>query len=203
MNEKNEYYLQTILTSICVGLMTLAFVLVKTGRDALFFQGRGLFQLPVVYMAIGISSIPAALLIVKAMKTWGARPTRIGAMIVTAAVLAAFVPFLEPGNYQALMSLFVFVPIIFGTLFASLWLLASDLFEDAPKTVAARSFSRIGASSLAGGMTGGLLSKGLADHLDPKWLVLIAAFFLLVVVGLVIKTHQKYPTNLLSKKKQR
>ncbi len=202
MKEKNEYYLQTSLTSISVGLLTLAFILAKTGRDALFFQGRGLFQLPVAYMTIGMSSIPAALLIVKAMKTWGTRPTRLGALIVTAAVLAAFVPFLEPGNYPVLMSLFVFVPIVFGTLFASLWLLASDLFENAPKTVTARSFSRIGASSLAGGMAGGLLSKGLADHLDPKWLILLAVPFLLMVVGLVAKTHQTYPTTLLSKRNQ-
>ena len=38
MNEKNEYYLQTILISISVGLMTLAFILVKTGRDLICFE---------------------------------------------------------------------------------------------------------------------------------------------------------------------
>lgn len=197
--EKN-YYLETLLPSISVGLLTLAFILAKTGRDALFFQGKGLFQLPTAYMMIGIASVPGAFLYVHAMKRWGARTARVGILVLTATMLAAFVPFLKPGNYPVLLSLFIFVPMIFGILFANIWLLASDLFEKAPKSDAARSFSRIGASSLAGGMIGGFLSKGLAPYLDPKWLVFLGAAVILLVVGVVIKTHQKFPTKIAPKK---
>ena len=45
-------------------------------------------------------------------------------------------------------------------MFASLWLLAGDIFETTPKH-AARAFSKIGAR-LAGGMVGGFWPKGRA-----------------------------------------
>jgi MFS family permease len=198
--EQHNYRLETMLPAITIGLLTLALILAKTGRDALFFQGRGLLQLPMAYMMIGIASLPGAFLYVQAMKKWGARPARVGILILTATTLAAFVPFLTPGNYPVLLSLFIFVPTTFGILFANIWLLASDIFEKAPKSVAAHAFSRIGASSLAGGMVGGFLAKGLALHLDPKWLVFLGATMILIAVGVVIKTHQKFPAKTVPKK---
>lgn len=200
MTEKNEYRLQTLLPAVSVGLLTVAFILAKTGRDALFFRGKGLFQLPTAYMMIGMASLPGAFIYVQAMKRWGARNARVGILLLTAAILAAFVPFLNPGNHSVLLSLFIFVPTIFGILFANIWLLASDIFEKAPKSEAARSFSRIGASSLAGGMIGGFLAKWLAPYLDPKWLVFLGAAVILIVVGVVIKTHRTFPTNIVPKK---
>jgi ATP/ADP translocase len=202
MREKNEYRLETLLPAMSMGLLTLALTVAKTGRDALFFQGRGLFQLPMAYMIIGAASVPAAFLYVRAMKAWGARPSRLGILIFAAVVMALHIPFLDSGNETVLLSLFAFIPSIFGILFASLWLFASDIFEKAPKP-AARAFSRIGASSLAGGMIGGFLSKGLASYWEPKWLVLLGAAVILVVAGIVIKAHQTFPTNIVSKEKQK
>jgi len=190
--QENDYLRQTVIMSITVGLLTVAFSLAKTGRDALFFHDRGLLQLPMAYMGIGMSSLAAAFLFVRAMKIWGARSARIGIMIFAAVALAGFFPLLRQANHGILMSSFVFIPTIFGLLFASTWLLVSDLFEHAPKTVAAHAFSRIGASSLAGGMVGGFISKGLAPHLNPEWLILLAALGILVVVGVVIKTHGEF-----------
>ncbi len=191
-----------MLPALIVGLLTLAFILAKTGRDALFFQGRGLLQLPVAYVNIGLGALPLALMFVKAMKVWGARPARVGAMALAASAMVGFVPFLEPGAPTLLLAFFIFVPAIFGILFASSWLLASDMFENTPKSEAARSFSKVGASSLAGGMLGGLLSKALAPHLDPKWLVFLGALIVFAVVALIIHTHRLFPTNLEGKKGQ-
>lgn len=195
--EKTDYFFQTLLPAMSVGLLTMALILAKTGRDALFFQGRGLFQLPMAYMGSGMASLPAAFLFVQAMKIWGIRPTRVGIIIFAAMALAAFVPFLKPDNYPVLVALFIFIPTIFGILFATIWLQVYELFENEPKMVAARSFSRIGASALAGGMVGGFLSKGFAPYLDPKWLVILGASVILVVVGVVIKTHQHFPLNIV------
>lgn len=203
MTEKNDYLFQTLLSAISVALLTAALSLARTARDALFFQDQGLFQLPMAYMGIGMSSLPAAFLLVQAMKIWGARSARVGIMIFATTVLAAFVPFLKQGNYPVLMSIFIFIPTIFGLLFASTWLLASDLFENAPKIVATRSFSQIAASALAGGMLGGFVSKGLAPYVDPEWLVLLAALVILIVVGVVIKTHQRFPTNIARRSSQK
>jgi hypothetical protein len=133
--ENNSYFLQTLLMSITVGLLTVSLSLAKTGRDALFFHDQGFLQLPMAYMGIGMSSLPAAFLFVRAMKLWGARSARVGIMIFAAVVLAGFVPLLNQGNYSVLMSSFVFIPTIFGLLFASTWLLVSDpsgAFRSAP-----------------------------------------------------------------------
>lgn len=191
-----------LLPALALGMTTMAFIVAKTGRDALFFQGKGIFQLPVATLMITAASLPFAMLFVKAMKTWGARPARIGLMFFAAAVLAAAAPFLEPGDSMLLFNVFIFIPAVFALIFASLWLLASDIFEVAPKPQAARNFSKIGASSLAGGMIGGFAAKGLGQWVEPKWLILVAAVTVMVVVGLVVYIHQRFPTNITPRKDQ-
>src|SRR4030095_3240578 len=134
MTERTQDRLQTLLTALTLGLATAAFIIAKTGRDALFFQGSGgLLQLPLVYINIGAASLPLALIFVKGMEVWGARPARVGVLLVAAVVMAATAPFLEPGDNTLLLAVFIFIPAIFGLLFASLWLLAADIFENLRK----------------------------------------------------------------------
>jgi ATP/ADP translocase len=201
MIEDREARLRTLVLATTLGLATAAFIIAKTGRDALFFQGSGgLLQLPLVYINIGAASLPLALIFVKAMKVWGARPARVGVLLVAAVVMVATAPFLEPGDNTLLLAVFIFIPAIFGLLFASLWLLAADIFEKTEKRGAARAFSRIGAGTLAGGMMGGLISKGLAPYLDPKWLIFMGAVVILGVVSLVTHIHSRFTTNIVAKK---
>jgi ATP/ADP translocase len=201
MPAKRDHNEQTLLPALALGLTALAFIIAKTGRDALFFQGSGgLFQLPLVYINIAGAALPLAIVFVKVMKLWGARPARLAILSLAAAVLAVAAPFLQPGDNNLMLAIFMFIPAVFGPLFASLWLLASDIFEQSEKHTAARAFSKIGAATLAGGMTGGLISKGLAPHLEPKWLILLAACILFGVVALVRYVHHRFPTNLTPKK---
>lgn len=201
MSDALEVRQQTLLPAVALGLTTMAFIIAKTGRDALFFQGSGsLLQLPLIYINIGGASLPLALLFVKTMKVWGARPARIGVITIAAAVMAIAAPFLEPGDNSPLFAMFMFIPAIFGLVFASLWLLASDIFETTAKSEAARAFSKIGAATLAGGMTGGLISKGLAPYFDPKWLIVLGAVAIFGVVALVAHIHRRFPTNIIAKK---
>ncbi|HEY7715235.1 MAG TPA: hypothetical protein VIE90_12055 [Candidatus Binatia bacterium] len=191
---------RTLLPALALGLTTLAFIVAKTGRDALFFQDSGgLLQLPLIYINIAAASLPLALIFVKTMKLWGARRARVRVFILAALVMAAAAPFLVAGGTGLLLAMFMFIPAIFGLLFASLWLLASDIFEKADKSDAARAFSKIGAATLAGGMIGGLISKGLAAWLDPKWLILLAACVLFGVVALLRYIHGRFPTNIANK----
>jgi ATP/ADP translocase len=182
--------------ALTLGLLTAAFVIAKTGRDALFFQGRGIFQLPVATMTVAAASLPLAMLFVKAMKTWGARPARVAVMLFAATVLVFSAPLLEPGESKLLFNIFIFIPAVFGIMFASLWLFTSDIFETTAKPESAQAFSKIGASSLAGGMVGGFVAKGLGPFIEPKWLIMIGALFILVVVALVIQAQRVFPTNL-------
>ena len=195
---------RTFLPALALGLTTLAFIVAKTGRDALFFQGSGgLLQLPLIYINIGAASLPLALIFVKTMKLWGARPARVGILLLAAIVMASVAPFLRPGDNTLMLAMFMFIPAIFGPLFASLWLLASDLFEKTERRDAAQAFSKIGAGTLAGGMTGGLIAKGLAGFVEPKWLIVIAAMAILGVAALVAHIHSRFATNVAAKKTQK
>jgi ATP/ADP translocase len=187
--------------AVALGFTTLAFIIAKTGRDALFFQGSGgLLQLPLIYINIAGAALPLALLFVKAMKIWGARSARVGILLFAAAVLTLTSPFLKPGESTLLLAVFMFIPAIFGIIFASLWLLASDIFENVDKREAARAFSKIGAATLAGGMLGGLLAKGLASYLDAKWMIFSGAIMIAGVAVLVRQIHQRFPSNIETKK---
>jgi ATP/ADP translocase len=197
MREAQPASLQILLPALSLGLTTAAFIIAKTGRDALFFQGSGgLLQLPLAYVNISLASLPLALLFVKAMRIWGARPARIGVLLLTATVMAAAAPFLQPGDNSLLLAVFMFIPAIFGLLFASLWLLAADIFEKTEKSAAARAFSKMGAGTLAGGMVGGLISKGLAPFLDAQWFVFLGALIVLAVVALVRRIHDRFPSHI-------
>ncbi len=64
--------LQTIFPAVSLGVLTAAFIIAKTGRGALLFQGKGIFQLPVAPLAnrfaltllfISMAGAPAGLLI--------------------------------------------------------------------------------------------------------------------------------------------
>ncbi len=191
--------LRTTLPACSLGLLTAAFIIAKTGRDALFFHGKGIFQLPVATMTIAAASLPLAVIFVKAMKTWGARPARIGIMLSGATVLALSAPFLEAGESALLFYIFIFIPSIFGIMFASLWLLSSDLFEQTSKPAAARSFSRIAASSLAGGILGGFIAKALVFLIEPRWLIFLGALMIVAAAGLVAGTHRRFPTRIVAK----
>ena len=183
--------------AVALGITTLAFIIAKTGRDALFFQGSGgLLQLPLIYINIAGAALPLALLFVKAMKIWGARSARIGILLFAAGVLALTAPFLQPGESTLLLAVFMFIPAIFGIVFASLWLLASDIFENVEKRDAARAFSKIGAATLAGGMFGGLIAKGLTPYLHPKWMIFFGAMMIAGVAVLVRQIHRRFPTNI-------
>ena len=191
---------QTLLPALALGLTTMALILAKTGRDALFFQeSGGLLQLPLIYISIAMASMPLALLFVKAMKVYGARRARVGIFLLAASIMLGAAPFLQAGENLLLLAMFMFVPAVFGLLFASLWLLASDIFEKTERRISARAFSKIGAGSLCGGIVGGLIAKGLAPFIDPKWLLSISAVVILSVVALITHIHGRFPTNIVSK----
>jgi ATP/ADP translocase len=201
MTEADRDPSRVFLLAFTLGLTTLAFILAKTGRDALFFQGGGgLQQLPLIYINVAAASLPLALIFVKAMKTWGARPARVGILSLAAAVMAVAAPYLRPGDNALLVIMFMFIPAIFGVVFASLWLLTSDVFEKTEKREAARAFSKIGAGTLAGGMLGGIISKALASLLDVKWLIFLSAVIIGAVIALVAYIHAQFPTNVIVSK---
>src|SRR5688500_6703145 len=104
MTPRKQADLAIVSLALALGLTTLAFIIAKTGRDALFFQGSGgLLQLPLIYINIAGAALPLALIFVKAMKIWGARSARVGILLFAAAVMAGAAPFLQPGESTLLL----------------------------------------------------------------------------------------------------
>lgn len=180
---------------LAVGISMVGFICIKTGRDGVFFAQGGLRQLPLVYILIAVASVPAGMMHLAAMKRWGARKARVGVFLVTAAMFLGFAPFVALERKILTLIMFALVPAAFAAVFAAAWLLAGDLLEGADKSLIRWAYSRIGAGSMIGGVTGGLLARSLASFVEPRFLVAVGAGILLLAAGIISRAHQQRPAH--------
>ena len=178
---------------LAVGFSMIGFISIKTGRDAVFFSQGGLKQLPLAYIFIAVAALPTTMIHLKAIERWGSRKVRTGVFLVTTFIFLCFVPFVDIAHKTVMMALFVLVPGMFAAVFAGAWLLAGDLLEGADARVTRWAYSRIGAASMLGGITGGLLSKGISIYLAPRFLVVSGAVMLIIAGWLSSRAHRRYP----------
>ena len=180
---------------LAVGISMVGFISIKTGRDAVFFSQGGLRQLPLVYILMAVVSVPRAMTHLEAIKRWGARKVRTSVFLLTASMFLCFVPFVDVEHKAVMFAMFVLVPASFAAVFASAWLLAADLLEGADKNALRWVYSRIGAGSMLGGITGGLFGGGLSMFLPPRFLVLEGVVMLLIAAGVVSRAHRRHPVS--------
>ena len=155
----SSYRSRALYPALVVGLSMTGFILIKTGRDAVFFQQSGLFQLPLMYIWIALASLPAAMMHLNAINRWGSRQTRTGLFFFAALVFLGFVPFADADQRFMVSLMFILVPTLFAAVFAGAWLLAGDLLEGADAKNKRSAYSWIGATSMAGGILGGAAGK--------------------------------------------
>ncbi|MEE8348205.1 MAG: hypothetical protein V3R94_01445 [Acidobacteriota bacterium] len=191
--EESSYKSSAWYPILAVGISMIGFISIKIGRDAVFFGGGGLRQLPLVYMLMAAVSVPAAMVHLEAIKKWGARKVRTSVFLLTAAMFLCFVPFVDVGHKILVFALFVLVPAAFAALFAGAWLLAGDLMEGADEKVVRWVYSRIGAGSMVGGIIGGLVAGGLSMYLSPRYLIVEGVVMILVAAGIISRAHRKHP----------
>jgi len=178
-----------------VGVAMISFILIKTGRDAIFFsRDESLRSLPLAYIWIGVVAVPAALLHVRLMRRLGSRRARVALLAGAALLTAAFVPFIRSGGGWVMSAFFVVVPVLFAAVFASAWLLAGDLLEGAEAELRRRTYAFIGGASTLGGVVGGALAKLLAHFMAPRFLVLAGALTLLLAAWVARRAHCANPT---------
>ncbi len=180
---------------LAVGISMVSFVLIKIGRDTVFFAERELQHLPLAYLWIALASIPAAMIHLKALDRWGDHTTRSGLLVAAVATLLILVPFVDVQYSRAMMVLFVLAPVLFAAIFASVWLLAGELLEGADRETTRWAYARIGASSMLGGILGGLCAKVISLFLAPRFLVLLGAVILLLVSFIVSAAHRRLETH--------
>jgi ATP/ADP translocase len=184
---------RTASISAALLLITGAFTLSKTGRDALYFQADGLFDLPKAYVGIAVLSLPMALLMLGLMRWLGTRWARVATALVTAVGLVAIAGVAKPGGGTLMTLTFMLIPLVFGVLFSSSWLLAADLLEQATRPQLARAYGVIAAASILGGALGALLAKMLAMRVEPQALFLLGAAALVLAAALMGTAHRICP----------
>jgi hypothetical protein len=105
--------------------------LAKTGRDALYFQHGGLYDLPNAYLGMALLSVPLGLLTIRLMRRLGPRPARLWVLSAMAGFLFFYAHVAAPGGGPFMTVLYMLVPLTIGIAFALYWLLAADLLEGA------------------------------------------------------------------------
>ena len=186
---------RTGLVAVAILLMTASLVLTKTGRDALYFQGDGLLDLPKAYLGMALLAGPMAAVVLTAMRRMGPRRARILAPIVAAGGLAAFSLVARPGGGLVMTVFFAAVPIVYGVLFSLSWLLASDLLDEVPLAQLGRPFALIGAASIIGGILGGSTARLLAPRIDQAVFLQLGAAALVLSVAVMATGQHLYPAR--------
>jgi len=183
--------LRSISASAAIFLTAAAFVVSKTGRDALYFQGDGLFDLPKAYIGIASLSLPMTLLLLALMQRIGTRQARVAIAAGMALALVVIGRVARPGGGPLMTLIFMLIPLVFGLVFSSTWLLAADLLEDAERKERARAYSAIGAASILGGALGALLARTLSKHVEPQFFFGLGALGL-ALAALIMETAHRF-----------
>ncbi len=190
-----EISARTRPVAAAIFLMTAAFMLAKTGRDALFFMGNGLYDLPKAYVGIALLALPMAAVALALMKAVRPRRARVAAPLALAVALAVFFRVATPGGGPLNTVFFMVVPLAFGVAFSLAWLLAADLLDGTPRAALARAHAEIGAASILGGVMGGLIARVLARMVEPELLVLLAAGALVASAAVMAWAQRRFPTR--------
>ena len=174
-------------------LMTASFILTKTGRDALYFQKDGLFDLPWAYLGIATLAVPVAMMTLSLTKRLGLRPMRIVLPLTVALVQAVFYVVAEPGGGVVMTLFFMSIPLIYGVMFSTTWLFGGELVETLPKERLSLVYGRLGSASMVGGLLGAGVAKLLAARLAASAFILLGTVGLLLAVGIILLGHAKFP----------
>jgi AAA family ATP:ADP antiporter len=189
---------RTAFVAGAILLMAASFVLVKTGRDALYFQARGLFDLPKAYVAIAIASVPFAFGTLALMRGLGPRRARVVSPLVASLGFGLAATELTAGGGVFNTAVFVAIPLTYGVLFSLAWLLAADLLDGRGSEVLGPAYGRIGAGAIAGGISGGLLAKALARRIPPEALMGLGVGLLGASALVMLVAQIRYPARALT-----
>ncbi|MEZ5404131.1 MAG: hypothetical protein R2729_30910 [Bryobacteraceae bacterium] len=191
---------RTFFPSLGLFLLTAAFVVTKTGRDALFFQRGGLLDLPKAYLGIAVLSAPAAAIMLRLIAAFGPRRARVLGLCLMAALQCVFYAVAEPGGGWAMTLFFILVPLLYGVLLSIAWLLGADLLDRVPPYLLGRLYATIGASSMLGGFTGAAACRRMAASLQPETFLLVGAALLLLAAAVNTAAWRLFPVDVAQEK---
>jgi AAA family ATP:ADP antiporter len=186
---------RTLYLGVGVFILTAAVTLAKTGRDALYFQHDGLYDLPKAYLGMALLAVPLGFLTIQLMRRIGARRARLWVLSGMAAFFFIYSQVVAPGGGAFMTVLYMLVPLSIGLAFALYFLLAADLLEGARPVPRGRAYSIIGGSSIAGGLVGALAARLAASHWEPRRLILLGALAVTASLVVVARTQLRFPAS--------
>lgn len=184
---------RTLFAALSLFLLTAGFIAIRTGRDALFLQGDGLFGVPKAYIATAVLSIPQAAFMLWMLARLGPRIARVVVLALVMVVVGLYAAFAEPGASPLMTTFFFLVPLIFSVAFSIVWLMGTELLEGLAPAASAKAFSRLGASSIVGGVAGGAIARTLGPMLGPRLLLVIGLALVGATGVVVVVAHRAYP----------
>jgi AAA family ATP:ADP antiporter len=194
-----DLWTRTLYLGLGAFILTAAVTLAKTGRDALYFQHGGLYDLPNAYLGMALLSVPLGLLTIKLMRRMGPRRARLWVLSAMAGFFFFYAQVATPGGGPFMTVLYMLVPLTIGLAFSLYWLLAADLLEGAGPAQIGRAYSLIGASSIAGGLVGGLVARLVASHSEPRTLILLGALAVAGSLAIVARAQLRFPPPLTTR----
>jgi hypothetical protein len=181
---------QSFKPGLVLFIMMAGFSLIRTGRDAMFFQESGIYDLPVAYLVIAALSVPQSILVLWMLQRFGPRTTRILVPTIVSLVVVGVALIAEPGRGAVMTSFFVFVPLAFAVLFSLSWLITGELNEEASTEEKVKSYARVGAASIGGGIVGAGTAALLPEFgLGPQALLISGAAVIMLGAGCILWTH--------------
>lgn len=178
-----------------VGLTMIAFIVIKTGRDALVVGAEGgAERLPLAFGLSGAAALVAATLHVWAMSKLGVRRVRV-VLYGWVGALAVLAPWWASSGHPSVhVALFAMTPVVFAALFADAWLLVGDAVDGAGHDEQRRAYVRVAAASTTGGIAGAALAKALAWVLEPHGLLAVGGAILLAGAALSLRAPKREGT---------
>jgi hypothetical protein len=175
--------------------LTAGFVAVRTGRDALYIVGDGLFGLPRAYVAAAMLAIPQAMVLLWLLRRFGTRLIRPALLAFVALLMGLYSVFAEAGASWTMTAFFLSVPLLFSVAFSVVWLLGSELFDTLAKNEATAAFSHLGAASILGGVFGGIVARVCGPWSGPRALIGVGAALVFAAFGMVVAVQRAFPSR--------
>ncbi len=186
---------RTTFVALALLLLTAGFIAIRTGRDALYLQGDGLFGVPKAYVAVAVLSVPQAGVVLWMLARLGPRATRLCVLAAVMVLVGCYALTARPGASPLMTTFFFLVPLIFSIAFSIVWLLGTELLDALDDDASARAFSRLGAASIVGGVCGGAIARVFGPGLGPRALLVIGLALITAAAWVVLATHRAFPTT--------
>ena len=182
-----------IFPALALFVTTAAFILTKTGRDALYVQEGGIYALPWAYIGIAALAPVFAGGILALMRWLGVRPARVASLLAMAAFQVGVTWIARPGGDAVMTGVFMIIPLGYGVLLSVVWLLGSELLEGWDERSRAASYAIFGAASMAGGGAGAGLARVLSGSFEPQMFFAVGAVGLVMAAGILRYAQRRFP----------